>query len=280
MEQSAKRQAPSPNQETKDDSQETGTFPRETPLVEMMAEGPDLTEEGRLEAQLMQSANMLFLRTIALDIAAHELRNSLAIILGTTEFMLGHPGDNELHIECADRVQIAAEHALMILENSLQSVRSLYSDMTEVDLIAILEKGVYLLTPQLVLQNVNLQKEFQSNLPRISGNPVALQQVFINLITNALKAMPRGGTLTVVSRALETQYVEIRFHDTGRGIPQKYLPRIFDPFFTREPAGKGMGLGLSISHSIMQQHKGTIEAESEVGKGSTFTLRLPCQTSI
>ena len=68
---------------------------------------------------------------------------------------------------------------------------------------------------------------------------------------NALKAMPQRGTLTVVSRALEMQYVEIQFRDTGRGIPQKYLPRIFDPFFTREPAGKGMGLGLSISYGVI-----------------------------
>jgi len=279
MEGSTKRRAPSPNQETKGDSQEAGTSPRETPLVEMMAGGPDLTEQARLDAQLMHATNLLFLRTTALNTAAHELRNSLTIISGATEVMLMHPDDNKVHTECANTVQIATEHASVVLENSLQSARSLYSDKTEVDITAILEKSIYLLTHQMVLQNITLQKEFQSNLPRVSGNPVALQQVFINLITNALKAMPRGGTLTVVSRALETQYVEIQFRDTGRGIRRKYLPRIFDPFFTTQPAGKGMGLGLSISHSIIQQHKGTIEVESKVRKGSTFTLRLPCQTS-
>jgi len=223
MEGSTKRRAPSPNQETKGDSQEAGTSPRETPLVEMMAGGPDLTEQARLDAQLMHATNLLFLRTTALNTAAHELRNSLTIISGATEVMLMHPDDNKVHTECANTVQIATEHASVVLENSLQSARSLYSDKTEVDITAILEKSIYLLTHQMVLQNITLQKEFQSNLPRVSGNPVALQQVFINLITNALKAMPRGGTLTVVSRALETQYVEIQFRDTGRGIRRKYL---------------------------------------------------------
>lgn len=245
----------------------------------MMAEGTDPTEQGRLEAQLMQSTNMFFLRTMALDIVAHELRNCLSIILSATQFMLEHPDDNRLHIDCANRVQGATKYASNILENSLQSAHPLHFDIVKVDVTAMLEKSIYLLTHGMVLQNITLQKEFQSNLPGVSGDPVALQQVFINLITNALKAMPRGGTLTIVSRAVNSQYVEIQFRDTGRGIPQKDLPRTFDPFFTRKPAGKGMGLGLSISHSIIQQHKGTIEVESEVGKGSTFTLRLPCQRS-
>jgi len=136
MEQSTKRRVPLPNQETKDDSQEAGTSPRETPLVEMMAEGTDPTEQGRLEAQLTQSTNMLFLRTMALDIAAHELRSSLAIILGTIQLMLEPPDGNQLHIECANRVQAATKYASMMLENSLQSTHPLHSDMVKVDITA------------------------------------------------------------------------------------------------------------------------------------------------
>jgi len=101
-----------------------------------------------------------------------------------------------------------------------------------------------------------------------------LQQVFSNMILNACNAMSDGGSLTVSTRTTESG-VEIRFADTGVGIPSEHLSKIYDPFFTTMPVGKGVGLGLSISYSIIQQHQGTIEVESQVDQGTTFTIWLP-----
>lgn len=102
-----------------------------------------------------------------------------------------------------------------------------------------------------------------------------MQQVFANLILNACNAMPEGGLLKITAEAISTGQVEIRFTDTGCGISHENLNKIFDPFFTTMPVGKGIGLGLSISHAIVLQHSGVIEVQSEVGKGSSFIVKLP-----
>jgi signal transduction histidine kinase len=114
-------------------------------------------------------------------------------------------------------------------------------------------------------------------LPRVHGSSDLLQQVFTNLILNALNAMPNGGNLTIRTRISDAAWVEIDFVDTGCGIPDDNHSKIFDPFFTTMPVGRGTGLGLSISYSIVQNHRGAIEVQSEVNKGTTFTVRLPQQ---
>ena len=151
--------------------------------------------------------------------------------------------------------------------------------MREIDVHALLEESLALLSSQVTLYKVTLCQSSQSDLPMVKGNPGLLQQVFTNLILNACNAMPEGGTLTVSARSDQGNWVEILFSDTGCGIPASDLPKIFDPFFTTMPVGQGTGLGLSISYSIMQQHEGTIDVQSQVGQGTTVTLRLPAQSS-
>ncbi|MBI4759389.1 MAG: PAS domain S-box protein [Chloroflexi bacterium] len=243
-------------------------------MVGIVAVGRDLTEQRRMEAQLVQSAKMASLGVMAGGIA-HELRNPLGIISASAQLLLEHPDDAQLRSQCAQKVHAATQRASVIIENLLKFGRPVDQQMREVDLHAVLEETLALLAHQVTLQEVTLRKEFQPDLPRAHGNPQVLQQVFTNLILNACNAMPQGGTLTVATRATEIGRVEIRFSDTGRGIPPEHLPKIFDPFFTTMPVGKGIGLGLSISYSIIQQHQGTIEVESRVGQGTTFTVRLP-----
>jgi signal transduction histidine kinase len=112
------------------------------------------------------------------------------------------------------------------------------------------------------------------NLPRILIDVNQIKQVFINMMNNAIQAMPNGGNLTIRTLA-EQEHVTVQFVDTGVGVPQKYLDKIFDPFFTTKPAVKGTGLGLSISYGIIKKHGGTILVESQEGKGTTFTIKLP-----
>jgi signal transduction histidine kinase len=128
-----------------------------------------------------------------------------------------------------------------------------------------------------------VEKEY-GDLPQIYCNLGQLNQVFVNLLINAAQAIEEKGVITISTRYLngqsadnnkEQDYIEIKISDTGRGIPDDKLNRIFDPFFTTKDVGKGTGLGLSIAYDIIQKHKGKIEVGSEVGKGTTFTIKLP-----
>jgi two-component system NtrC family sensor kinase len=114
------------------------------------------------------------------------------------------------------------------------------------------------------------------SLPLINGHPSQLQQVFTNLILNAIQAMPKGGALTISSRMREDlKAVEISFTDTGVGIPEENLSKIFEPFFTSKKVGEGTGLGLSVSYGLIKNHGGEIKVKSEKNQGTTFTVTLP-----
>jgi two-component system NtrC family sensor kinase len=107
-----------------------------------------------------------------------------------------------------------------------------------------------------------------------------IQQVFINIVLNAADAMPNGGTITIATHASHGDpYVQAQFGDTGVGIPEKDLHRIFDPFFTTKGDKRGTGLGLAVSYGVIERHHGQIEVQSEEGKGTTFTVKLPLQAS-
>lgn len=242
-------------------------------LVGIVAVGRDLTEQRQLEAQLIQSAKIASLGVMAGGIA-HELRNPLGIISASAQLLEERPEDAQLRSQCAQKIHNATQRASLIIESLLKFARPLGERMREVDVHAVLKETLSLLAHQMTLQKVALSKDLQADLPWVYGNPELLQQVFTNLILNACNAMPEGGMLTVVTRATEAGQVEVGFSDTGQGIPPEHLPKIFDPFFTTMPVGKGTGLGLSISFSIVQQHQGTIEVESQVGEGTTFTVRL------
>jgi PAS domain S-box-containing protein len=243
-------------------------------MIGIVAVGRDLTERRQLEAQLVQSAKMASLGVMAGGIA-HELRNPLGIVSAAAQLLLERPNDVSLRTQAAQKIYAATERASLIIENLLKFARPQDSRMQELDLRVVLEEALALLAHQISLQKVTVRKEFQPGLPLVYGNPDLLQQVFTNLILNACNAMGRGGALTVFIGTDGPEGVEIRFRDTGRGISPDHLSKIFDPFFTTMPVGKGSGLGLSISYSIIQQHRGTIEVESQVGQGTTFTVRLP-----
>ncbi len=244
----------------------------------IVAVGRDLTERRQLEAQLIQSAKMASLGAMAGGIA-HEVRNPLGIISASAQLLLERPDDLELRTECARRMHASAQRASLIIESLLKFSRPRSEHMREVDLHAALEDTFSLLGHQLGLQKVVLVKSFQPDFPSVYCNLELLQQVFTNLILNACNAMPAGGTLTVETRTSAVGRVEICFKDTGQGIPPEHLSKIFDPFFTTMPVGKGVGLGLSISYSIIQQQQGVIRVTSQVGQGTTFTIQLPCRPS-
>jgi len=206
---------------------------------------------------------------------AHEIRNPLAVCGSAAQFIMEEDVTPEFRQECAQKIHTGIQRASMIIENLLRFARpSVKPDIKEIDLTRLIEETLSLVTNQARIQKIELRAQRPSETILISGMEALLQQAFMNLLLNAIKAMPDGGGLGIaLGQADGEAWVSIS--DTGQGIAPGDLNNIFDPFYTTAPAGQGTGLGLSICYSIIKQHIGTITVDSEEGKGSNFTVRLP-----
>jgi two-component system, NtrC family, sensor kinase len=174
-----------------------------------------------------------------------------------------------------DRLADSVKNLLSFTRQPKPQLRSLYVN-------EVLEELIHLSEPWFLSRNVRLSTHLSPDLPPVLGDPTHLQTLFLNLITNALDAMPQGGVLTIktqqVSPSLSSadrRWLEISMADTGIGITEESKKRIFDPFFTTKKVGEGTGLGLAICEKIIREHSGRMDVESEVGKGSTFFISLP-----
>jgi len=233
----------------------------------------EITERKWLEAQLIQSAKMASLGMMAGGIA-HELRNPLGVCSSAAQLLVENPENRVLREQCADKIYSNVHRASRIIEDLLKFARGSGEDLWPLNLDEVLEATLSLIEHQIAVQEIELSKEFAQDLPPVIGNGNLLQQVFLNIILNACNAMPGGGKLSLSTGVNPEGKAEILFADTGCGIPQEHLDNIFDPFFTTMPAGRGTGLGLSVSYGIIQQHGGSIEVESRVGAGTTFKVIL------
>jgi signal transduction histidine kinase len=147
--------------------------------------------------------------------------------------------------------------------------------LVKVDLNAAVLSAVALLETQLQNQNILVRRQLGAGPFFLQGEPTELQQLFLHLITNAKNAMPNGGELLLQTSEIEGGALKVVFADTGRGIAKENLPKLFEPFFTTKDDWSGKGLGLSVAYRIVKEHQGKITVQSEVGKGSTFTLLFP-----
>ncbi len=243
-------------------------------LVGMVAVGRDLSEHRKLERQLRQSQKLAALGVMAGGIA-HEVRNPLAICYSAAQFLSECQFKSEFHRECVERILANIQKASVIIENLLRFARpSAATDMTLVDIVSILQDTLKLVDNQAKIQKIRVCADIGIQQAIVRGNQSLLQQVFLNLFLNAMNAMPDGGTLKITAVSSEEELM-VNIMDTGCGIPREDIENIFDPFYTLAPVGKGTGLGLSICYSILKQHCGSLQVDSAVGKGSTFSVRLP-----
>jgi signal transduction histidine kinase len=173
-------------------------------------------------------------------------------------------------------VENETDRCSKIVSNLLAFSRKSKEEVRKVSVREVVEKSVLLSQHKMALANIRLQTEFEEHLPVVLGDFNQIQQCVINLIFNAIDAMPEGGALTIACRSLEGEGIlEIQVADSGTGISKQDLPHIFDAFYTTKTEGSGLGLGLATVYGIIERHKGSIDVESEPGKGTTFTIRLP-----
>ncbi|MFC1821441.1 response regulator [Thermodesulfobacteriota bacterium] len=248
----------------------------------------DLRELRMLEQQfsdqtrLLQQHKMMSLGRLAASVV-HEINNPLAGILNYLRLMskiLKRGSPSHEHMEKFKRYINVVEHETTrcseIVSNLLAFSRKSELKFTEINIDELLTKSLMLSQHKLDLQNIQIKSELDSNLPKVWGDFNQIQQCLINLIFNAIDSMPKGGTLTLGSSwDMNKDFVEILVGDNGNGISDEDLPHIFDPFYTTKMEGKGLGLGLSTVYGIIDRHKGTINVNSQLGKGSVFTIKLP-----
>ncbi len=239
----------------------------------------DATEERRLQREVIQQEKMAAIGMLAGGVA-HEINNPLGGILAFTQLMKRDASGNPSLVSDLDEVERAAVRCKKIVSDLLDFSRSSRDrERTTVDINILIEKIFPFLQREMRSLNVELDSRFDPQLPQVLANPDRLQQVFINLMTNACHAMGKGGVLSI-STEQEGDWVLVRVRDTGKGIPQTIRDKIFDPFFTTKEPGKGTGLGLSISYRIVKDHGGEILCHSEEGKGTEFVVRLPATSEM
>jgi two-component system NtrC family sensor kinase len=164
-----------------------------------------------------------------------------------------------------------------IVSNLLSFSRQVKVEVQDIDVNAVIHRVFSIVGHKAKLQNIPVHFELDEALPAVKGNSAQLEQSIMNIVFNAIEAMPDGGKLTISTRRDGTQKHEVvvEIQDTGPGISQKNLPYIFEPFFSTKGEAKGVGLGLSVVYGIIRDHQGNITVKSEVGKGACFTIRLP-----
>ena len=238
------------------------------------------TKSEELQAmtqQLWQAAKLATVGELAASIA-HELNNPLATVSLRIEAVLAQTPANDPRHRPLEVVEQEVERMGNLVGNLLQFSRQGSEQRSTVDVAEELRKSLELVDYHLRHRRIKVVRETAEDLPPIFADPQKLRQVFLNLLTNAADAMPDGGTITVRAALAESgaaPAVLIEFIDTGTGIDPEHLPHVLEPFYTTKEEGKGTGLGLAICRRVVQEHRGSIEIASALGKGTTVSLMLP-----
>ncbi|MFQ5611658.1 MAG: GAF domain-containing protein [Anaerolineae bacterium] len=247
-------------------------------LYEDLREGIHRLEET--QAQLIQSAKLAAVGELAAGVA-HEINNPLTSIIGLARILLEDTPHDDPHFDDVFTIDREADRARVIVRSLLDFARVSQPQRTSTNFNQLVEEAIVLVYTKSVRHRIRLEKRF-ADLPLIPLDTNQIKQVVVNLLNNAIYAMPQEGTLTLStglrndgSGAGDGLAVVFQVEDTGVGIEPAIIDKIFDPFFTTKEVGQGTGLGLSVSYGIIDRHGGRIEVESEPGQGAKFTVILP-----
>jgi len=217
------------------------------------------------------------------DVLAHEINNPLSGILTYAKLLRKWIDRDDAgvgrHQEICDSLDLIASESRRcgdLVKNLLTFSRTTPMNLQPTNVNQVIERSLRLVQHQLDLASIHVQPQLDPELPPVLCDAAQIEQVLLALVMNALDAMPQGGNLWLTTNSTrEPSQVRIVVRDDGAGIPPEILPRIFEPFLTTKETGRGVGLGLAISHSILERHNGNIEVQSELGRGTTFTVTLP-----
>ena len=234
-----------------------------------------------LNAQLMQTDKLAALGKMAAGIA-HEINNPIAVIGEKAGWMRDLLYDEQFqnsenlkeYERSIEKIEEHVERIRKIVHNMLGFARRMEPHLDEVNLNTVLDQTMALLQNHARINSIQIERNLAPDLPIIASDQSQLQQVFLNLINNAIDAIGKDGTIALTSRR-NGKFIEIEIRDDGPGIPKAQLKRIFEPFYTTKQGGRGTGLGLSISHNIIEKMGGRILVDSTEGQGTTFTVCIP-----
>jgi signal transduction histidine kinase len=232
----------------------------------------DTSERKRIQEQLQKAERLAELGTLASGMA-HEIGTPMNVILGRAEYLMDRVKEAPIK-KGLETIVSQVERITKVMNQLLAFARRRPTERHMVELRQAVEDNLDIFRERLAKQAIKLQTELAVPCPPVRADTDQMSQVIINLVMNAIQAMPGGGTLRV---GLEPQkdMVALTVTDTGHGIPQEAIAKIFDPFFTTKEFGKGTGLGLTVVKGIIEEHQGSIVVESEPEKGTTFTILLP-----
>ena len=240
-----------------------------------------IEEKERTEKQLIRSESLAAIGELVAGVA-HELNNPLASAYSLIQSSLEKLNTGEVTEEVLDDIKFSLREMKRmgdIIKSLLDLSRKTEDYVEPVVVNTVIEDALRILYNQYKHMRVEIEKEYGLNMPAVEGNFAHLGQVFVNVLKNALQALPNGtGKITIRTRYdRERDRVTVEISDNGKGIPEKYQKDIFKPFFTTKGVGEGTGLGLYICHEIIKRHEGKIEVISEEGKGTTVFIELPCR---
>jgi len=245
----------------------------------VIAIGQDLTRMKELEQRVVQAEKLTSLGQLAASVV-HEINNPMTAVSTYAEALLTRaqsaPAADPADVEKFKKIVDNSERVLRFTRDLVSYARPAHDKATQIDLNATVDQAISFCEHVLSKHDVKLVRDFGA-VPSFLGVKQNLVQVVVNLVTNACHAMPKGGTVQLVTRA-QGGLAMVQVKDSGAGMAAEVRARIFEPFFTTKPDGKGTGLGLSIVQGIVENHGGTIEVETELGQGTTFTIKLPMVT--
>lgn len=241
----------------------------------------DVTVKRRMEAQLFQSAKLAAIGEMAAGVA-HELNSPLTAIIGNSSLILRGAPLDEKYLKLLRDIKSCGQRSKRIIQNLLTFARQDSYTFAQVSINDVVENSLYLVSYQIEKNKITINKNLNPHIPPFMGNKLQLEQVVINFLLNARDALEgvAGGVIEISTNMREDAeagcpVVELKVADNGVGIPENIIDQIFNPFFTTKEKTRGTGLGLSVSLGIAQTHGGRIEVDSEVGRGSVFSLIIP-----
>jgi signal transduction histidine kinase len=232
----------------------------------------DIDDQGTDEERLIWLKKLASLGRLSANLA-HELNNPMDGVLRYVRLLANQIPEDDPRRMYAERAQDGLMRMASMVREILDFTKQNRVIFRPTHIPRSIRQALLFFGDQISAQNINVECEFDDNIPVVLNADV--EQIFANIIGNAIQAMPNGGTLSIDVKMASEELIEARFGDTGPGIPDEVRERIFEPFFTTKGIDQGVGLGLSISQEITKNYDGSVNVESELGKGATFIVRLP-----